>query len=115
MEDFIKPKTVFIILISFISFFILYDSISHTNYLKKDRKLQVNFVVSKRIDTSHGLCQLFDQQGERMPIKSHSFGINEVYTGDSIVKMANSNLVYIYRKKNWSDEKYYLAEKIFLD
>ena len=115
MVDFIKPKTVIIIFISFITFFILYDTISHANYLKNDKKLQVNFVVSKRIDTSHGLCKLFDKQGKRMPIKSHSFNKSEVYTGDSIVKMINSNLVYVYRKKNWNDENYYIAERINLE
>ena len=114
MTDLVKPKTVVIIFFSFIILFISYDFISHTSYLKDDEKLQVNFVVSKRIDTSHGLCQLFDKQGKRMPIKSHSFSKREAYIGDSIVKMINSSLVYVYRKKNWNDEKYYVAEKFNL-
>jgi hypothetical protein len=113
--DFIKPKTVIIIFISFVTLVILYTSISHANYLKKDYKLRINFLVSKRIDKSHGLCDLYDAEGKKIPIKSRFFGINEIYTGDSIVKKENSNLLYVYRKKNWNDEFYYIAEKLYLE
>ena len=77
--------------------------------------MQINFLVSKRIESSNGFCELKDKKGQRMPIESHFWHKNEVYTGDSIVKMSNSTLVSIYRKKEWYDEAYYIAKQFNLE
>jgi hypothetical protein len=115
MEEFLKPKVAPLVIISLVFLIIIYSSVSRMNNLKNEYKLQINFVVAKRIDNANGTCELYDYKRKRIPIKTYFFTIDETYIGDSIVKKANSNLIYVYRKKNWSDEKYYIAEKLDLD
>ena len=115
MEEFLKPKVALLVIISLFFLFFIYSSVSQKNNLKNEYKLQINFVVAKRTENANGTCELYDYKGKRIPIKTYFFTITETYTGDSIVKKANSNLIYVYRKKNWSDEKYYIAEQLDLE
>ena len=113
-----KPKHIIIFICSFL-LLILYIEISHRYALKRDLPVKVNFLVAVIKDRANAYCDVFDEDKNEFPLKSYSFVRHQIYTGDSIVKESNSNIIYIYRKRNWrdykSDDSYYIAKKIQYD
>ena len=100
-----------------VGFFVVVISLTlifHVCFLNDDYDKNVNFIVAKRDVRINGYCTLYDKDQNKMPIQSHTFYKSEIYIGDSIVKAKKSMFLFVYRKKNPTDLKYYIAEKINL-
>ena len=86
----------------FVFFVCITLTVQLTEYLKvkRDYKRNVNFIVYKKENTSRG-CYLYDKKSNSLPLESQEFQfLSEIEIGDSIVKKANNDTVYFYRKES---------------